>query len=69
MTLLKISTGECNLKELHEFKNNNNDGFKTFIATLTDWSLTVQSNNAVQSTKWCSVDSYIIVQIHCSGVF
>ena len=22
MTLLKISTGECNLKELHEFKNN-----------------------------------------------
>ena len=39
MTLLKISTGECNLKELHEFKNNNNDGFKTFIATLTDWFL------------------------------
>ena len=37
--LLKISTGECNLKELHEFKNNNNDGFKTFIATLTDWSI------------------------------
>ena len=37
MTLLKISTGECKLKELHEFKNNNNDGFKTFIATLTDW--------------------------------
>ena len=32
-------TGECNLKELHEFKNNYNDGFitKTFIATLASW--------------------------------
>ena len=33
MTLLKKITGEYNLKELHEFKNNYKDGFKTFIRT------------------------------------
>ena len=39
MILFKISTGECNSKELHEFKNNNDDGFitKTFIAILAYW--------------------------------
>jgi hypothetical protein len=46
MILLKISTGECNLKELHEFKNNYKGGFKTFIATLTDWYISTFSTTS-----------------------
>ena len=32
-------SGECNLKLLHEFKENNYDGNinKTFIATIAGW--------------------------------